>query len=61
MNQCMRLQLHESSAYEVCNCLVQFGEEDSIKALTLIWTGDVKSNELMDGVFDLTYWQEHHT
>lgn len=60
MNQCMRLQLYEISAYEVCNCLVHLGEKEPVSALTFKWSGDSKSDELMDFVFDLAYWQEHH-
>lgn len=59
MDQCMRLQLYETSAYEVCDCLVHHGEGEPVKALTFKWAGDSESSELTEGVFDLGYWQEY--
>lgn len=60
MEQCLRLQLYETSAYEAYDCSVNLGREEPVKGLTFKWAGDLESGELTEGVFDLEYWQVHH-
>ena len=60
IEQCLRLQHYETSAYECCDCVVRTDDQQLIKALTFKWARDPSSAELSDGMFDLAYWQKNH-
>ncbi|KAM0321705.1 hypothetical protein ACHAQA_009944 [Verticillium albo-atrum] len=62
IDQCLRLQLYETSAYECCDCVVQTGEGQSITALTFKWARDPGSAQLSSskGGFDLEHWQKNY-
>ena len=59
MGQCLQLQLDQTSAYEVYDCLFISARWSRLgPCLTLKWPMDPKSGETVDGAFDLTYWKE---
>lgn len=57
MDQCLRLQLYETSGYEPIDCEVNIGESNSepAKGLVFTWARDPGSSDLVEGTFDLEY------
>lgn len=55
-----RLQAYETNRYRIEQCIVDTGDNRTLRGLTFIWDGDV--SELKEGTFDLmagnngTYW-----
>ncbi|KAK3296173.1 uncharacterized protein B0H64DRAFT_397566 [Chaetomium fimeti] len=61
MDQCLRLQRYETSAYEPADCrLYHPGGGEPTKGLVFVWARDPGSNQLAEGVFDLEDWQKTH-
>lgn len=59
MDQCLRLQRYETSAYEAADCRLHYsGDREPIKCLVFVWAGDPGSGELVEGGFDLEHWQK---
>ncbi|KAK4106044.1 hypothetical protein N658DRAFT_555033 [Parathielavia hyrcaniae] len=61
LEQCLRLQRYETSAYEPTECQVHVGESDSefVQGLVFTWARS-PSSDLVDGISDLEYWQKTH-
>ena len=60
MEQCLRLQRYETSAYEIADCNINLADVEEVKGLAFKWARKPDSAELQDGSFDLEYWQTHH-
>jgi hypothetical protein len=61
MDQCLRLQLYETSAYEAADCrLYHSGGGEPTKGLVFVWAKNPGSDQLAEGAFDLEHWQKTH-
>lgn len=60
MDQCLRLQRYETSAYDVADCHINMGNKEPVKGLSFKWARDPTSSELVEGSFDLEHWQKTH-
>lgn len=59
--QCMQLQRYETSAYEVADCVIHVdGEDEPVKGLLFKWARDPASSQLVEGSFNLEFWQRVH-
>ncbi|KAH6854730.1 hypothetical protein B0I37DRAFT_362901 [Chaetomium sp. MPI-CAGE-AT-0009] len=61
IDQCLRLQRYETSAYQPADCLLYHsGGSEPTKGLVFVWAGDPESDQLTEGAFDLEHWQKTH-
>jgi hypothetical protein len=60
MDQCLRLQLYETSAYEPTDCSIRLDHGEPVKGLVFKWARDPTDGELVEGCFDLDHWERTH-
>jgi hypothetical protein len=61
LDQCLRLQRYETSAYKSADCLLYHPDGgEPTKGCVFVWATERRNHELMEGVFDLEYWQRTH-
>ncbi|KAL2172779.1 hypothetical protein VTG60DRAFT_2598 [Thermothelomyces hinnuleus] len=60
LDQCLRLQRYETSAYGPADCQIHLGDGEPIMSLVFKWAGDPASRELVEGTFNLEHWQKTH-
>lgn len=59
IDQCLRLQRYETSAYKATTCrLYHPGGGEPTNGLVFVWARDPGSDQLADGGFDLEHWQK---
>jgi hypothetical protein len=60
MDQCLCLQLYETSAYEPMDCSIRLDHGEPVKGLVFKWARDPTDSELVEGCFDLDHWRKIH-